>query len=87
MKPQELVVSIEFEFYTHANLADMFKIIQGLAGKQVDGADLPEHAPTRTVGRENEVLVVISKVLGAGVGRPAGEVGVMSFQELGRHRC
>lgn len=86
MNPKNVVVSIEFEFCTQY-LADMFKIIQGLAGKQVDGADLPEHAPTRTVGRENKVLVVISKVLGAGVGRPAGEVGVMSFQELGRHGC
>lgn len=51
----------------------------------MDGADLPQHPPARTVRRKHQIVVVISEMLGARVGRPAGEVGVVGLQELGRH--
>lgn len=64
----------------------MTEVIQCLGGEEVDGGDLPKHAPARTVGRKNEVLIVISNVFGAGVGRAVGEVCIVNFQELSGHR-
>lgn len=51
----------------------------------MNGADLPQHPPARAVRPENDVLIVVSDVLGAGVGRAVGEVRVVDLQELGRH--
>lgn len=68
-----------------SNLADMSEIIQGLAGKEMDGTDLPEHAPTGTVRSKHEVLIVVSDILSTGVRRSAREVCVVGLQELGCH--
>lgn len=42
----------------------MAKIIQGLAGEEVDGANLAEHAPPGAVGSEHQILIVVSDMLG-----------------------
>ncbi|KAF7838527.1 uncharacterized protein G2W53_007009 [Senna tora] len=63
----------------------MFRIVQGLAGEEMDGADFPEHPPPWTVRREHEVLIVISHMLGSGVRRSAQEIKVMNLQELLGH--
>lgn len=47
----------------------------------MEGADLSEGAPPIPVRGEDEVLVVVGHVLGAGVGRAGGEVGVVGFEE------
>lgn len=67
------------------NLANVPVVIQGLAGEKMNGADLPQHPPAGAVRPENDVLIVVSDVLGAGVGRAVGEVRIMDLQELGRH--
>ena len=68
------------------NLSNLSVIVQGLAGEEVYGRDLPEHPPPRTVRCEHQALVVVRNVLRAGAGRPVQELGVVDLQELGRHR-
>lgn len=51
----------------------------------MERAQLPQGAPARTVGREDEVLVVVRDVLGARVGRAVAEVGIVPAQELRSH--
>ena len=63
----------------------MSELIQGLAREEMNGADLPKHAPPLAVRRKHEVLIIVSYILGTGIGRPAGEIRVMGLQELGRH--
>jgi hypothetical protein len=73
------------KYRNKSNLAHMSELIQGLAGEEMNGADLPKHAPPLAVRRKNEVLIVVRYILGTGIGWPAGEIGVMVLQELGRH--
>lgn len=68
------------------DLANVAEVVQGLSRKQVNRAYLPEHPPPWPIRREHKVLIVISNMLGPGVGRPAREVGVVGLQELRRHR-
>ena len=63
----------------------MSEFIQGLAGEEMNGADLPKHAPPLAVRCEHEVLIIVRYILGTGIGRPAREIRIMGLQELGRH--
>jgi hypothetical protein len=67
----------------------MSKIIQGLSREEMDGADLPKHAPPWPIGCKHKVLVIICNMFGTGVWWPAREVGIMYFQKLSSHgsRC
>lgn len=69
------------------NLSDMSVVLQGLAGEEVNGGELPLKAPPRAVGGVDHVLVIVGNELGAGVGRAAQEVGIMHLKELLRHRA
>ena len=61
----------------------MPELVKSLDGEEMDGADLPERPPARAVRREDHVTVVVSQVLGAGVGGPVGEDGVVGLEEGG----
>lgn len=59
------------------------EVVERLGAEEVDGAELAEHTPAGAVWREHEVLVVVGDVLGAGVGRPVTEDGVVRAEQLG----
>lgn len=63
-------------------LSDMAKIIQGFTGEEMDGANLTEHSPAGTVGSEDQILIVVSNILGTRIGRAVREISIMNFQEL-----
>ena len=64
--------------------------VEGTGGEEVERAELAEGAPAGAIGREDEVLVVVGEVLGAGGRRAVAKVGVVRAEEaagdLGR-RC
>lgn len=60
----------------------MQAVIQRLVGEELKRAEAAKHAPPRAIRGKDEVLVVISDVLGARVGRPAAEVSIVGSEEL-----
>lgn len=67
------------------HLTQVFEIIQGLAGEEVEVGDFPEISPPCTVRSKHKILIVISYVLSSGVGRPATKIRIMNLQKLLRH--
>ncbi|KAJ0548568.1 hypothetical protein HanIR_Chr08g0385251 [Helianthus annuus] len=60
----------------------MTEIIECFSRKQVHRADLPKHAPPRTVRCEHEILIIIRNMLRTRVRRSARKVPVMSLQKF-----
>lgn len=50
-------------------------------------ANFTKHAPPWTIGRKDQVLIVISKVFGARIRWPAGKFGVVDLKKLLRYPC
>lgn len=62
-------------------LSNMAEIIQSLGGKKMNYANFSQHAPPGAIGCKGQVMIVISKVVGAGIGWPTGKIGIVDLNK------